>query len=99
MRVMGVAGPPGRKRTGRRFVPGERVQATVLRAFPGRFALLAVEGERLLAWTGRPVDVDEELYLEVVTGSPSPRFRRLTGGGWLWSLPVGSTGTRIDTRG
>lgn len=87
-------------RRGRRFRTGDRVTARVLRMVAGPFALLDVDGRRLVAWLEREVGAEEELYLEVVAVSPVPRFRRLTGGAAFWSLPVGDVRRdELDVRG
>jgi hypothetical protein len=90
------AGPHERPRGPVGFRKGERVEARVIRPLAGRLALVEVEGVKLVAWLERDVVEGDWLYLEVVAGGPSPRFRRLTGGAVYWSLPVGSLSRSLN---
>jgi hypothetical protein len=82
----------------RRFRTGDRVVARLVRRVAGRLVILDVDGTRVLAWLDDDVDAEEALYLEVVSAWPTPRFRPLTGGASFWSLPVGETEGKVNTR-
>jgi len=89
-RASGVAPARDRRRwSRRRFRVGERAVARVVRRVGGPMVILELEGTRLLAWLEVTAKVGDELYVEVVSAWPTPRFRALTGGPAFWSLPVG----------